>query len=112
MPDTSKSQADFPTPDPEVAKTLGLGKKSRRTGRWIALAAVLLVVLGVVGLALRGRKVAAPQFVDVPVERGEVQVTVTATGTIEGLSSVEVGAEVSGRVTKLYVDYNDRVEVG
>lgn len=112
MPEPTKPQADAPTPDPEVAKTLGLGKKPRRVWRWILLALLLAVVGGVAVLVLKGSKAEAARFVDAPAARGDVQVTVTATGTIEGLRSVEVGAEVSGRVTKLYVDYNDRVEVG
>src|SRR5690348_7132090 len=55
---------------------------------------------------------AAPQFQSAEVTRSDLRVTVTATGTVQGLNTVEVGAEVSGRVTKVYVDYNDRVEPG
>jgi HlyD family secretion protein len=112
MADATTSKTDGPAPDPEVAKTLGLGKKPRHVWRWILIAVGVLAVAGVVLLLVRGKKAEASKFVEVAAERGQLQVTVTATGTIQGLSSVDVGAEVSGRVTKLYVDFNDRVEVG
>ncbi len=112
MADASSPKTENAAPDPEVAKTLGLGKKKRRWGRWILIAIAVLAVAGVVLFVVRGKKAEGAKFVEAAVERGDLQVTVTATGTIQGLSSVEVGAEVSGRVTKLYVDYNDHVEVG
>jgi HlyD family secretion protein len=43
------------------------------------------------------------------VERGDLRETVTATGTLSPIDAVEVGAEVTGRVTKVMVDINDRV---
>ncbi len=46
------------------------------------------------------------------VEKGNVSTTVTATGTIEPVTSVEVGTQVSGIVSKIYVDYNSVVKAG
>ena len=46
------------------------------------------------------------------VERGNIATTVTATGTIEPVTKVEVGTQVSGIVAKLYVDYNSEVKAG
>ena len=108
----SREPQQPPQADPDVVKTLGVGKKRGRSRRFLWIVVLLLAAAGAVFLLLRGRKAEAAKFVDAPLERGDLQVTVTATGTIQGLSSVEVGAEVSGRVTKLYADYNDRVEVG
>ena len=51
-------------------------------------------------------------FVSQPVEKGEIQTTITATGTIEPVTSVTVGTQVSGIVSKLYVDYNSVVKKG
>ena len=112
MSETPKPTQDAPVPDPDVVKTLGIGKKRSRKGRWITLAVVALGAIALTVFILRGRKPQAARFIDAPAERGDVQVTVTATGTLQGVSSVEVGAEVSGRVTKLFVDFNDQVEVG
>ena len=46
------------------------------------------------------------------VEKGNISTTVTATGTIEPVTSVEVGTQVSGIVAKIYVDYNSEVKAG
>lgn len=44
--------------------------------------------------------------------RGDVEQNVSANGTINPVSLVSVGTQVSGRVSKLYVDFNDKVEKG
>ena len=41
--------------------------------------------------------------------RGDIRNSVTATGTVEPVTLVEVGTQVSGIIDRLYVDYNDRV---
>ena len=46
------------------------------------------------------------------VEKGDISTTVTATGTIEPVTKVEVGTQVSGIVAKIYVDYNSEVKAG
>ncbi len=46
------------------------------------------------------------------VERGEIRETVTATGTVESKTQVDVGTQVTGIIDKLYADYNDRVTKG
>jgi len=46
------------------------------------------------------------------VTRGHVEQTVSANGTINPVTLVSVGTQVSGRVSKLYVDFNDKVEKG
>lgn len=46
------------------------------------------------------------------IEHGDLNTTVTATGTIEPVTSVDVGTQVSGIVSHLYVDYNSVVKAG
>ena len=46
------------------------------------------------------------------VSRGDIQVVVTATGTLSADTTVEVGTQVSGTVSKLYVDWNSKVKKG
>lgn len=52
------------------------------------------------------------EVVTVPVERGVLRETVTATGQVDSLTAVEVGSQVSGRITKVHVSYNDTVVKG
>ena len=46
------------------------------------------------------------------VERGSVKSTVSATGTLGAVRTVEVGTQVSGQISALYVDYNSHVKKG
>jgi len=47
-----------------------------------------------------------------PATRGDLVVTVTATGTLQPTNQVEIGTEISGKIERVAVDYNDVVEVG
>ena len=46
------------------------------------------------------------------VERGNLEATIAATGTLSAVTTVEVGTQVSGRIEKIFVDFNDRVQRG
>jgi HlyD family secretion protein len=46
------------------------------------------------------------------VERGDVRVSISATGTLAAISTVDVGSQISGQVTDVLVDFNDRVTKG
>jgi HlyD family secretion protein len=52
----------------------------------------------------------APQFETVLAERGHISARVTATGTLSAVTTVQVGAQVSGRVSGLFVDFNTPVK--
>lgn len=54
----------------------------------------------------------APSWTTVGVARKDVRATVSATGTLDAVTTVEVGTQVSGTVQALYADYNDPVELG
>ncbi len=51
-------------------------------------------------------------YVTEALEKGDLTITVSATGYIEPVENVEVGTEVSGTIEKVYVDYNDLVKKG
>jgi HlyD family secretion protein len=53
-----------------------------------------------------------PRYETAEVKKSDLRATVTATGRLRGLNTVEVGAEVSGRLTRVWVNYNDHVEKG
>jgi HlyD family secretion protein len=71
-------------------------------------------VAAVALLALKpfSKKEAAYNFDTVKVERGSISNSVTATGTIEAITTVDVGTQVSGIIKKVYVDFNDNVKEG
>ena len=46
------------------------------------------------------------------IKRGDINTIITSSGSIEAVSTVEVGTQVSGRITKIYADFNDHVKRG
>ena len=77
-----------------------------------ALAA--LVLAGVAAYLVlgwqNGKK--TPRYRTAPVERGEIAETVLATGTLNAVTTVQVGSQVSGTVMKISADFNSRVRKG
>jgi HlyD family secretion protein len=55
---------------------------------------------------------APAQYFTAPVERGTIRAQVEATGTINALTSVQVGSQVSGTISGLFVDFNSKVKKG
>lgn len=82
-----------------------------RRGLLIGIGAVLLAALGIWFFFLRGDGNAEPYRTEA-VRRGEITRSVSASGTLEALVTVEVGSQISGQVTQVMVDYNDRVRRG
>lgn len=80
----------------------------------IALIVVVLVIIGTGGFWIFGKKKARSQvdFATEQVKKGNVSNYITATGTIEPVTEVEVGTQVSGIIDKIYVDYNSVVKQG
>ncbi|MDI1247665.1 MAG: efflux RND transporter periplasmic adaptor subunit, partial [Lacunisphaera sp.] len=78
---------------------------------------VSLLVVAVLGggyyFYQRSAQVAkAPEYLTTTVARGSIRQTVTATGQLDPLLSVDVGSQISGLVLKLYVDFNSQVKKG
>ena len=87
-------------------------KKKTKAVLWtivlVAVAGAVLVVY------FRGRASKTPQltYETATVQRNDISSSVTATGTIEPVTEVEVGTQVSGIIDKIYVDYNSVVKEG
>lgn len=75
-------------------------------------AAVVVAVIGLLALKSFNKKENAVSFNTVKVERGNISNTVTATGTVEAIRTVNVGTQVSGILSHLYVTFNDVVKQG
>ncbi|MGY4398586.1 HlyD family secretion protein [Sphingomonas sp. UYAg733] len=76
----------------------------------------VLIAIGVILLALAAKSYfggsGSPDYTTEKVAQGSFQVTVSATGKLAPTNQVQVGSELSGLVTKVVVDVNDRVVVG
>jgi len=75
-----------------------------------AIGLLLLAVLAF--LYFGGRRSDQSNYATTPVQRGELRVTVSATGNLQPTNEVEVGSELSGLVTEVNVDNNDQVKKG
>jgi len=80
----------------------------------------VIIVAGLIALALIAilvfkpfaKKEAEYTFDTVKVEKGNISNTVTSTGTVKAMTTVEVGTQVSGIIEHVYVDFNDNVKRG
>ncbi len=73
----------------------------------------VVVALAAAGWYWKGRGGdEAQKFRTAAAEQGDIRVAISATGNLSALSTVDVGSEVSGKVTEVLVDFNDRVEKG
>ncbi len=79
---------------------------------WIIVGVTALIAIIAVLTLFGGKKEEQVSFESATVQKQNIHTTITATGTIEPVTSVTVGTQVSGIVAKLYVDYNSEVRKG
>lgn len=86
----------------------------RRWRRWLWAGAAVLALGGLGWWALGGASGGAGQvsYVTAPVTRGDLTVSVTATGTVQPTTRVDVSSELAGILATVAVDFNDPVTVG
>jgi HlyD family secretion protein len=72
---------------------------------------LVLVILLYFLIGVKGKK-AESEFTTTEVKRGNISIQVTATGTLEAVTTVLVGSQVSGNISALYADFNDQVKKG
>jgi len=73
---------------------------------------VLALIAAIIAVSLWTQRAVSKQFVTATVDRGTIRHTVTATGTLEAVTTVQVGSQVSGTISGLYADYNSLVRKG
>jgi HlyD family secretion protein len=103
-----------PNPTQDISVALDLKSHRHRLGMrvWLAIAAVVvLAVLGYLYLKSNGSE-KQPRFQTEKVGRGDLTVTVSATGNLQPTNQVDVGSELSGIIDAVYVDENDHVKKG
>lgn len=83
-------------------------------GRKIALLAIaaLAALAALAWLLSRGHGQDQGRYVLTPIDRGDLEAVVSATGTLSAVTTVQVGTQVSGRIAKLYTDFNQTVRQG
>lgn len=103
-------------PQADVAEILEIDQLpggGKRLKRWVIIALLAILPLVVYMLFWRNSdKSNAVQYKTVEVQRGNMTVIVTATGTLQPTNKVDVSSELSGIIKSVYVEYNDRVKVG
>jgi HlyD family secretion protein len=88
---------------------------SNSSSRWRKWTVVLVALVAVLGGGLWyfvGKKAAPPQYQTVTVTRGDLTQVVTASGQLNPVLNVQVGSQISGRISKLYADFNSSVTQG
>ena len=88
-------------------KKLNLSRKQR-----VSLAVALMAVVVAAGFYFAGNRASAAEYMTTRVERGNLRNTVTATGTLQAVTTVQVGSQASGTISALYVDFNSQVKKG
>jgi multidrug resistance efflux pump len=76
------------------------------------IASGLVVIAAVAGYFFWSRRASADEYITAKIERGNVRNTVNATGALQAVTTVQVGSQVSGIISELYVDFNDNVRQG
>jgi HlyD family secretion protein len=103
------------TARPDGAAILAETKSRRRRARIyqiIGLALVLGLAAGAYLWTAKKNRGKGVRYITAQAQLGDLKETVTATGTLKGLDSVDVGAQISGKLTKINVDFNDHVTAG
>lgn len=113
---TSAAAATVHSTAADLDDLLGDGARARplwrRPALWIGLALLAAGSAGVWWWLGQRQAAAAPRYVTQPATRGALTVTVTANGTLQPTQLVAVGSELSGTVSRVLVDVNDRVKRG
>src|SRR3989441_4190923 len=78
--------------------------------KWYIVAGLVVFAGAFVAFGLN--RSTQPQHFTAKAERGDIHDVVEATGTINAVTTVQVGSQVSGTISHLYVDFNSRVKRG
>jgi HlyD family secretion protein len=78
----------------------------------LIIAPILIIVIVAIYFVVSKKGNTTAKFVTAAVQRGDIAINVTATGTLQALTTVLVGSQVSGTILNLYVDFNDKVKKG
>lgn len=95
----------------EMQKIINYHKDTRKWVKW-AILFIGIVLLSVYFFFFRDTQGMKYHYVSEALKKSDLSLTVSASGYIQPLESVDVGTEVSGTIEEVYVDYNDQVTKG
>lgn len=103
-----------PAGDPaaDMARIIARARRPRRRWLWVLFILAFLGAGGAWAWIAFAQPSGPVQYETAEVTRGEIVVTVTATGSVQPTTQVDVSSELSGALARVLVDFNDRVEVG
>lgn len=87
-------------------------KISKKSAIKWGVIALIIVALGALAYTFLKPEEEKPSYLTAPVEVGDIENNVMASGKVKALNTVDVGAQVSGEVTNLYVEVGDEVKQG
>lgn len=97
-------------PNPELALGLGASRRKTKRGRWLGGLALLgLLGAGWYGYTVYGADTPTVAYRTVPAEQGSLTVQVSATGTLQPLTQVDISSELSGVIRNVTVRENEEV---
>src|SRR5258706_3498097 len=96
----------------KASSWLSLSWKKLLTNKKLLMGGAAVAVLAVAGYYFWGNQSSAPQYMTAKVERGNLRNTVTATGTLQAVTTVQVGSQASGTLSALNADFNSVVKKG
>src|SRR6476646_8498065 len=77
---------------------------------WLIASVIVAAIAVFAAFQFKGND--KPQYFTTKVDRGDIRQVVEATGTINAVTTVQVGSQVSGTISRLFVDFNSRVKKG
>jgi HlyD family secretion protein len=80
--------------------------------KYLVLGGGSVVLLAAAAYYFWGNQASSAQYLTARIERGNLRNTVTATGTLQAVTTVQVGSQASGTISALYADYNSVVKKG
>lgn len=110
QPRVTTPPAPEPMPGEPVGATPAIGGH-KRAKMWLALVVFALLVAAAASYYFFGRT-RPPSYLTAPVDRGDIEATISATGNCNAVVTVQVGSQVSGNIIALYADFNTRVKQG
>jgi HlyD family secretion protein len=106
------SQTGNLTGSPALDNDMDPLENNHKQRRYLILAIVVVSGILIALLLLRRGKGGGDQYRTEPASQGDITATVSSTGTLSAVTTVQVGSQVSGIISKLYADFNSQVKKG